>query len=185
MWRHLFKARSIQPKPGNLRRSQAKRAGMQPAFSFSCGESIFVCQSNYPRRTKSWAAGMQPARSRLCGESTQHLCRFGQFQAPFGRSQRTLRLFSGLANCKGLLGLAFQGIFLPECNRQRVFREASMMWLLVDPSEYNGPPNQRLKLANGCQFASLTGSCRSLTRSLGGINESNERTEDRFLRARH
>ena len=84
---------------------------------------------------------------------------------------RTLRLVSIPSNWPSLLGLAFPDIFLPECNRHGAFREASMMFLFVSPSRRQATPNQRLKLSHGCLFASLTGSWRSLTRSLGGIHQ--------------
>ena len=42
-----------------------------------------------------------------------------------------------------------------------------MMFLFVSLSRRQATPNQRLKLSHGCLFASLTGSWRSLTKSLG------------------
>jgi hypothetical protein len=85
---------------------------------------------------------------------------------------RSQRLFTVSSNWPSLPGLAFPDIFLPECNRHGAFREASMMFLFVSPSRRQATPNQRLKLSHGCLFASLTGSWRSLTRSLGSVSRS-------------
>ena len=53
-------------------------------------------------------------------------------------------------------GLSVGALLTDQAERDRVCREAASL-------------NQRLKLAHGCLFASLTGSWRSLTRSLGRL----------------
>ena len=168
MCRHRLTTRPILAKRAHLRRAEAQDAGMQPASSFLCGESTLVFKRTHSRRHEASIAGMRPA-FKLSPRRDQ------------GKSGLSVSLKLGIS----FSGLASFELSVPQCKRHQACFEASRLVCWQSCPGSRGPSNQRLKLTHGCLFASLTGSWRSLTRSLGGINESIERTEDRFLRSRH
>ena len=73
--------------------------------------------------------------------------------------------FLNLQNC--ISAFISREWVVPNGSRHQSLMDTSMMSVGKKFVAGSGEPNQRLKLTHGCLFASLTGSWRSLTRSLG------------------